>query len=163
MDAKIYLEANTALPEDPIDEAAVAAEIIALRQNGAPAGYKGFEEGDRLSDKHIRGIVQHGKNAAQTVKRLYKKVEQERRDLMAISPANFDLQKDFVDAIKARTEYIDDVMWFDKLRTYYKVSTWAELKEIFPTPPPPPPPPVSTEERGVDDIGIPTQASTLLQ
>jgi len=140
---------------------AIKAKMLDLLMNGKPADYDlaGYETGDLLPEEHVRGLSLAGKDYPVTCKQMFDDIQNERKALHSVSPTNFDKQTDYTNALAAEAKDLDPVKWYTEEKKVWGCSTWAEVKEMFPTPPPPPPP---AEQRAVDDIGIPTQASDIL-
>ena len=111
------------------DEDAFAATMVALREDGAPAGYKGFEEGDDLTRPHVIGIALAGLNAVIRANEIYDAIEQERGAMNAIHPCEYATMTAFKADLTVQSYYLDVDMWVDRLKVVYDVSTWAEMLE----------------------------------
>jgi hypothetical protein len=134
---KIYPKAPAGpAGEDVLDRAAVAATIIDLREKGCPADYKciGISAGQPLPEAHIRAIALAGKNAPLAAKRIYDEIEEERLALRATTPEPFDTQTAYLAELTAKARDIDPAKWLAGVKVEAGVSTWPELKEVYPTP-----------------------------
>lgn len=129
MDIKVYPHAPEAKTEDKITKSSVAAEIIDLRENGAPADYKGFNEGDPLSEKQILGIVQHGKNAPKAVRAVWDEIEAERQALKAVPVTG--TKSEYQAELEKQAKYLDSVAFTNGLMEEKEVTTWTDLKAKF--------------------------------
>lgn len=129
MDIKVYPHAPESKEEDKITTSTVAAEIIDLRENGAPADYKGFNEGDPLSEKQILGIVQHGKNAPKAVKAVWDEIEAERKTLRSVEVKG--TKGDYQAELEKKAKYLDSVAFMNGLMEEREVTTWTDLKAKY--------------------------------
>lgn len=125
----VYLKAEDPPPSyDTLPKATVAPDMIDLIEDGAPAGYSGFEEGDRLSKFHVVAIMCADTNYdPDDMAELYDEIEAEKALLTAIHPCEYSVYGDFVSALEAVNQYITVSTWVDKLKIYYDVETWSEM------------------------------------
>lgn len=135
MTEKYYPEAVITDKEESIDSVAMGREAIQLLQSGSEAGYYGPADpgGTPLSDKEIAGIIQHGKNAPMTAKRIVKEVFAERDRCRKILPSAHDTVTKFKATLKSEMTYGDETVWYNKLLEKHDVSTYTDLKAIYDT------------------------------
>lgn len=121
--------------EDPLDDIVDGRKIIDLAENGAPAGYKidGLDmTGKRITLPHILSLAMNGRNAPGGIRRIWDKIMDERNRLLQLDPRWYKTAAAFDAAISAIAVIIPKTVWFDRLRMKYGVTTWTELKALFP-------------------------------
>ena len=129
----IYPRAKEGIEKDVIDKKVDAPAMVALIEGGAPAGYSGFKEGDRLSKVDVCSIIQSGRNCSREMADLYDEIEDEKKAMAGVRISNIATQTAYVAELDKVKNHLDSAKWLAGVKAEANVSTWTALKEIYPT------------------------------
>lgn len=146
---KVYPEKDSPAAESPVDEVKLGQDMINIMEEGCTLEYSKksrklgrdddnniiyeMKVGDELERPHVTALAQAGRDIPVIARRVYEEIMSEKKALSAITPRDYDTKAKFAAALDAVCHHIARATWVQKLEDKYEVSTWAELKELFPT------------------------------
>jgi len=135
----LYLEKLEAAPKpDVVDEEKMTTDILNLLVTGCPADYecKGVKTGEDLSKPHVIAIAQanQGVECHALASKIYDGIIKESTEIKAKRPTEYATQTAFVAALEEKADVLSAATALAKLKSYCEVTTWTDLKALYPTP-----------------------------